>query len=146
MSLAARNFMGMGLGGVFGRQDLDNMGYHWTIWRIVAVKDCCMNQIKSLIKEWEAQSKTKPLEKEVTVKVTAYDYARIHALVDLFSGRTQEQLVSELLAAALDEVEVALPYIPGKKVISEDELGDPICEDIGLTPRFVTLTRKYSGS
>lgn len=104
-----------------------------------------MNQIKSLIKEWEAQSKTKPLVKEVTVKVTAHDHARIQALVELINGRTQEQLISELLAAALDEVEVALPYIPGNKVVSEDELGDPIYEDIGLTPSFVALTSKYSG-
>jgi len=35
-----------------------------------------------------------------------------------------------------------MPYIAGKKVISSDEQGDPIYEDVGLTPRFVELTRK----
>jgi hypothetical protein len=28
-------------------------------------------------------------------------------------------------------------------VISRDDQGDPAYEDIGLTPRFVELTRKY---
>jgi hypothetical protein len=28
-------------------------------------------------------------------------------------------------------------------VISRDDQGDPVYEDIGLTPRFVELTRKY---
>ena len=31
----------------------------------------------------------------------------------------------------------------GEKVIAEDEFGDPIYEDAGLTPRFIELTRKY---
>jgi hypothetical protein len=28
-------------------------------------------------------------------------------------------------------------------VISRDDHGDPVYEDVGLTPRFVELTRKY---
>ena len=44
--------------------------------------------------------------------------------------------------AALQEIETSMPYIAGKKVISSDEQGDPIYEDVGLTPRFVELTRK----
>jgi hypothetical protein len=31
-------------------------------------------------------------------------------------------------------------------VISRDDQGDPVYEDIGLTPRFVELTRKYKKS
>jgi hypothetical protein len=103
-----------------------------------------MKQIKTLIKEWESRSKIKPLVKELRVRMTAYDHARIRALAELYPGHSEEQLVNELLSAALDEIEVALPYIPGKQVIAEDELGDPIYEDVGLTPRFVELTKKYN--
>jgi len=35
-----------------------------------------------------------------------------------------------------------MPYVPGQKVISTDEQGDPVYEDAGLTPRFVDLTRR----
>jgi hypothetical protein len=34
----------------------------------------------------------------------------------------------------------------GPKVISRDDQGDPVYEDIGLTPRFVELTRKFKKS
>ena len=44
---------------------------------------------------------------------------------------------------ALDEVAAAMPYEPGPKVISRDDHGDPVYEDVGLTPRFVELTRKH---
>jgi hypothetical protein len=33
--------------------------------------------------------------------------------------------------------------VKGSKVISSDDHGDPVYEDIGLTPRFIELTRKY---
>ena len=36
-----------------------------------------------------------------------------------------------------------MPYKPGKKVISQDEQGDPLYEDVGLSPRYMDLTRKY---
>ena len=103
-----------------------------------------MNKIKNLIKEWEADIHIKPLVKEITVQLTSRDYARIRALAELYSGRAEAQIASELLSTALDEVEEALPYIPGKKIIAEDEFGDPLYEDIGLTPKFEELVRKYS--
>jgi len=52
----------------------------------------------------------------------------------------------DLLHAALDEVAAAMPYEPGPKIISRDDQGDPVYEDIGLTPRFVELTRQSKKS
>jgi hypothetical protein len=48
-----------------------------------------------------------------------------------------------LLSAALDEIETSFPYIAGAKVISNDEMGDPLFEDIGPTPKFIDLSKKY---
>jgi hypothetical protein len=48
-----------------------------------------------------------------------------------------------LLGAALDELEASLPYVKGSKVVATDEMGDPLYEDIGLTPRFLTLSRRH---
>ena len=36
-----------------------------------------------------------------------------------------------------------MPYVAGKRVISTDEQGDPIYEDVGPTPRFMQLTREH---
>ena len=71
------------------------------------------------------------------------DAARLHALAELFPGQTVEEIVTDLLSAGLDEIAAAMPYERGPKVISRDDHGDPLYEDIGLTPRFVELTRKY---
>mgnify|MGYP001802607016 CR=1 FL=1 len=34
-----------------------------------------------------------------------------------------------------------MPYEAGERVIQEDEFGDPVYEDIGLTPDYVRLLR-----
>ena len=47
------------------------------------------------------------------------------------------------MGAGLDEIAAAMPYERGPKVISRDDHGDPLYEDIGLTPRFVELTRQF---
>jgi hypothetical protein len=102
-----------------------------------------MNRMRQLIKMWESESSAEPAVNEVSLKLTTGDYARLCALEDIFPDRTREQLLSDLFATALDEFEEALPYIPGKKVVAEDEFGDPLYEDMGLTPKFEALSRQY---
>jgi hypothetical protein len=61
----------------------------------------------------------------------------------MFPRRTREQLMTDLLSAALDDLVTSLPYIQGDKIIAWDEEGDPIFEDAGQTPLYLRLTRKH---
>ncbi len=99
--------------------------------------------IKELLDEWESSSHGHDTPISMTVDLPLEVAARILALNELYPERTQEQIFIELLHVALDELEEAFPYVQGDKVIAEDEFGDPIYEDAGLTPRFIELTRKY---
>ena len=69
------------------------------------------------------------------------DAARVEALAELFPGNSTDALITDLLSKALDELEASMPYVPGDNVIREDEFGDPIYEDVGLTPRFLELVK-----
>jgi predicted DNA-binding protein len=97
---------------------------------------------KNLLANWRETAAQPRTATEYAVRLPLDDAARLAALAEMFPGRTPEQLITELLGVALQEVETSMPYIAGKKVISSDEQGDPIFEDIGLTPRFVELARK----
>jgi len=77
------------------------------------------------------------------IRLRVEDAARIHALAEMYPGIDEERVISDLLSAALDLVEATFPYVPGKTVIREDDQGDPIYEDIGLTPGFLELVRKH---
>jgi hypothetical protein len=110
---------------------------------IAASKEFNMKRMQALLKEWDSLVQDMPIMNTIAVNLSARDYARIRALAELFKGRNEAQLVTELLTAALDEVEEALPYVQGKTVIAEDELGDPIYEDVGMTHKFEQLTKKH---
>jgi hypothetical protein len=100
-------------------------------------------RFKELLDSWQQGAASTRTAAEYAVRLPLDDAARLHALAELFPGRTREQLITDLLSAALQEIAAAIPYVPGDKVISRDEQGDPLYEDVGLTPRLIELTRKH---
>jgi hypothetical protein len=98
---------------------------------------------KELLESWQAGASGARTAGEYAVRLPLDDAARLHALAEIFPGRTREQLITDLLSAALQELAASIPYVPGQTVISRDEQGDPLYEDAGLMPRLVELTRKY---
>jgi hypothetical protein len=100
-------------------------------------------KFKPLLDRWKKDPAPVRTAKEYSIRLELDDAARLHALGELFPGQPIEAMVTDLLHAALDEIAAAMPYERGPKVISRDDHGDPLYEDIGLTPRFVDLTRQF---
>jgi len=98
---------------------------------------------KELLDSWRERAAAPRTAKAYAVRLPVDDAARLAALAEMFPGRAPEQLITELLGAALREIAAAMPYVPGKRVIATDEQGDPVYEDAGLTPRFMELARKH---
>jgi hypothetical protein len=100
-------------------------------------------KFKPLLDRWKKTPAPAKTAQEYAVRLPLDDAARLQALAELFPAQSIEEMVTDLLGAGLDEIAAAMPYEKGPKVISRDDHGDPVYEDIGLTPRFVELTRKY---
>ncbi len=96
---------------------------------------------KTLIETWSGKRAAELAEERYAIRLPVDDAARLQALAELFPGNSPDALITDLLAKALDEIEASMPYVAGDKVIREDEFGDPIYEDIGLTPRFLELVK-----
>lgn len=99
--------------------------------------------VKKLVGLWEEHAQGTLTQESYQINLTLQDAARIEALSEMYPRRTKEQLISELLSASLSDLESSFPYRPGNEVAATDELGDPIYEDIGPTPSYLTLTRKH---
>jgi hypothetical protein len=99
-------------------------------------------KFKPLLDRWKKDAAPVRTAREYAIRLGLDDAARLHALAELFPGQPIEAIITDLLHAAIDEIAAAMPYERGPKVISRDDQGDPVYEDIGLTPRFVELTRK----
>ena len=100
-------------------------------------------KFKPLLDRWKKDAAPARTAKEYPIRLDLDDASRLHALAELFPGQPIEVIITDLLRAGLDEIAAAMPYERGPKVISRDDHGDPVYEDIGLTPRFVELTRKF---
>lgn len=101
-------------------------------------------KIKQLLEDWQEHASEKRTSHEYKVRLPLHDAARLRALAEMYPGRNEEALITDLLSAALDELEEAMPYVQGDRVIARDEFNDPIYEDAGPTPRFSELTEKYT--
>ncbi len=100
-------------------------------------------KFKPLLDRWQKAATPTLTATQYAVRLPLDDASRLHALAELFPGAGIERLITDLLHAGLDEIAAAMPYERGPTVISHDEQGDPLYEDIGLTPRFVELTRRF---
>ena len=100
-------------------------------------------KVVEVIEMWERVAAGDLTREQYAVRLPLEDAARLEALAEMFQRRTREQLITELLSVALDQVVSAFPYVEGDRVISRDEEGDPVFEDVGHTPRYLRLVRKY---
>jgi hypothetical protein len=98
---------------------------------------------KALLESWRGSAAAPRTAKAYAVRLPVDEAAQLEALADMFPGRAPEQLISELLGAALQELAAAMPYVAGARIISTDEQGDPVYEDVGPTPRFMELARNH---
>jgi hypothetical protein len=98
---------------------------------------------KVLLDHWQQTAPPTLTASEYAVRLPVDDAARIQALTEMYPGTSREQIITDLMGAALKELAASMPYVKGSKVISTDEHGDPVYEDTGPTSKFVELTRKH---
>ena len=98
---------------------------------------------KKILDAWAAEEAPTMTAETYQVHLTIEDAAKIHSLAELFPGVNHERVITDLLSTAVDQVEAAIPYVPGDKVIREDDFGDPVYEDTGMTPAVLELVKKY---
>ncbi len=99
--------------------------------------------VRDLLSIWDKTAGGELSAEQFAVHLPVEDAARLRALAEMYPRRTIEEIITDLLSAALTEVESSLPYVRGDTVVATDEEGDPVYEDVGPTPRFLTLTRKH---
>ncbi|HDZ56122.1 MAG TPA: pilin assembly protein [Pseudomonas xinjiangensis] len=100
-------------------------------------------KIRELTQEWERTAKGRVTKNTYQVNLPLEDAARLAALHEMYPKRCVEDLITDLLATALEELEASLPYKRGEDVIAQDEMGDPLYNDAGPTPRYLELSRKH---
>lgn len=100
-------------------------------------------KINELLELWESNAATPLTADEYRLRLPIYEAAKVAALAEMYPGRLPEQIIVDLLSAALDELQAHFPYVKGTRIVAYDEQGDPIYEDVGLAPKFADLMRVH---
>ncbi|WP_300425670.1 type 1 pili tip component [Thalassolituus sp.] len=100
-------------------------------------------KVADLMTHWQSEFGSELSAASYSLPLKSQDAARVEALTEMFPSMTREQILRDLISAALDDLTSGFPYVAGDKVVAEDEEGFPLYEDVGLTPRFLELTRKH---
>lgn len=100
-------------------------------------------KIRELAQHWEQNAKGRLTKTGYAIHLDVESAARLAAISEMYPKRLPEELLGELIGAALEELETSFPYVKGNHVVATDEEGDPLYEDIGPTPRFLALSRRY---
>lgn len=104
-----------------------------------------MNPFDELPRKWSRFGRGQLTRRSYPIAVPTEDLAILQKLYDRYPRLDQAEIIRDLLAAALLDMEQSIPYEPGRKVIATDEWGDEVYEDSGLTPRYLNLTQHYRG-
>ena len=98
---------------------------------------------KDLVKVWDAPDNSKLTPKQLSIRLPIQVAAKISALCDLYPRRTKTEIIGDLLSTALDLLEADLPHANGRQLGNDFEDNEPIYEEIGIRPRFKSLTEMY---
>lgn len=100
-------------------------------------------KIKDLVKYWDKHAQGRLTRDTYFANLADEHHDALQRLAALYPMKSPQDLMRDLLSAALDELETSFPYVQGDRVVAYDEDGFEIYADEGLTPKFVTLSQKH---
>jgi predicted DNA-binding protein len=92
---------------------------------------------------WVTPDNARLTSKQYSFRLPVHVAAKIEALCEMYETRTRTQIVGDLLASALDELEASLPVALGKEVDEHPETGETIYEAAGRRAWFRDVANKH---
>lgn len=96
-----------------------------------------------LVTVWSAPDNSRLTAKQYSFRLPVHVAAKLAALEDLYPTRSRTQLVGDLLAAAIAEVERKLPTYAGRQVDRDPDTGEDMFDAEGPGKIFRDLANKY---
>ena len=96
-----------------------------------------------LHKVWSSPDNSRLTAKQQSFRLPLHVAAKIAALCEMYPQRTKTEIVGDLLASALMEVERGFPSVKGQASGQLPDTGETYYEDIGQTTSFRRLANKH---
>ncbi len=97
---------------------------------------------KDLLSLWKTPDNTRLTAKQTSIRFPVHIAAKIAALCEMYPKKNRTEIIGDLLASSLEEMEQSFPFIPGKPFGPDDE-GKMMFDDTGPGKRFRDLANKF---
>jgi hypothetical protein len=97
------------------------------------------NRFRRVLKTWSVSSSDNEPKEICEITLKNSDRYKLEALAEIYQ-RSIESVTAELIHASIQEIEEAMPYVAGDRVIRVEE-GMNIYEDVGPTPKYLELVK-----
>lgn len=94
-----------------------------------------------LTKVWTMPDNSRLTAKQYSIRLPVHVAAKISALCDLYPQKNRTDIIGDLLAAALNEVEQSFPSVKGPHAY--DDHDGPCYEDIGPSKHYRELANRH---
>lgn len=101
-------------------------------------------KIKDLVNYWDKHARGRLTRDAYFADLSDQHHKRLEKLAALYPMKSSQDLMRDLISAALDELETSFPYVQGSKVVAFDEDGFEIYEDQGMTRASSVSARSIS--
>lgn len=92
---------------------------------------------------WGAPDNSRVTSKQYSFRLPLHVAAKIAALEEIYRNRTKTEIVGDLLAAALEEVERTFPSVKGRSWGEHPETGEELFEDAGPLNQYRAVANKH---
>ena len=75
-------------------------------------------KIRELVRHWQENAQGRLTRTPYQIHLDLESAARLAALQEMYPKHHVEELLGELIGAALEELEASLPYVKGSKVVA----------------------------
>jgi len=96
-----------------------------------------------LVTVWSAPDNSRLTAKQYSFRLPVHVAAKLAALEVLYPTKSRTQLVGDLLAAAIAEVEKKLPSHAGEPLGPHPDTHEEMFEEAGPMAKYRTLANKY---
>jgi len=100
---------------------------------------------QNLLERWSIRDNNRLTAKQTSIRLPTHVAARISALCEIYSNKTKSELIGDLLASSLDELEKGMNYDEGDEPIQklpDGELIYPVYGP-GLKGQYLNIANKY---
>ena len=98
------------------------------------------NRFRNVLNTWANDAGNKEEMSDITISIKTSDLHKLQALAEIYM-QSLESVTSELLQESIKEIEEAMPYVAGARVIRIED-GQEIYEDVGPTPEYMAALKR----